>query len=201
MKKNHQAINISLKLLSLLLLFMLVQSCAKESNCGNQTTITNIYNIADSNKAKIPYKGNDTLIFISNQGDTATLIGSGKKAKYIINKQGVGSADCPKELIEKFENIDFGFLGKESSLYININFFTDEYSEELFIIKASSDSLSLSSGYNSLNYVNNLMNYKDSILLNDKYVLGVELRGVYYNFNYGILKIKFSNGKEYIKLQ
>jgi hypothetical protein len=207
MEKNPQAINITLKLLSLFLLIILVQGCAKESNCGDQTTITNIYNIADSNKSKIPYSGNDTLVFISNEGDTATLIGIGKKAKYITSKKGIGSADCPRELIEKFEKIDFEF----NTNNINFNIFNCKIYN--FIIYKSTmidmqpDKIEFSIN-NEISYVSadllNSSNFKDSVLIGGKYYKGTYLNGsnnILYNLKYGILKIKFSNGKEYIKLQ
>jgi hypothetical protein len=207
MKKNHQAIDITLKLLSILLLFMLVQSCAKESNCGDQTTITNIYNIADSNKAKIPYTGNDTLIFISNQGDTAILIGIGRKASYITSKKSIGSADCPRELIEKFEKIYFEF----NTNNINFNIFNCKiYNFSIYkstMIDMQPDKIEVSIN-NEISYVSadllNSSNFKDSVLINGKYYKGTYLNGsnnILYNLKYGILKIKFSNGKEYIKLQ
>jgi hypothetical protein len=73
MKILNYTIIIKLKLLSIITIIMLTQSCSKDNNCGDTSDVINNYIIEDSNKAKMPYTGTDTLVFISDKGDTATL--------------------------------------------------------------------------------------------------------------------------------
>jgi hypothetical protein len=67
------------KLSSLIILVILVHGCKKETNCGDQTTITNFYYVSNEYKSKIPYSGYDTIIYASDANDTAKLICFEKK--------------------------------------------------------------------------------------------------------------------------
>jgi hypothetical protein len=95
MKIFYQTFSFTAKLVSILLLFILAQSCTKDASCGDQSDIVNSYYISADDKSKIPFKGNDTLTYISDAGDTAILIGSGKR-EFIDKVQTViaGNADC-----------------------------------------------------------------------------------------------------------
>ena len=80
MKILNQVKCMTKKLFSILLLVMLIQSCSKTDPCPKGQE--NYYNLTDEEKSKIPYTGTDTLVFISDKSDTATLIGKGKSQSY-----------------------------------------------------------------------------------------------------------------------
>ena len=199
MEKNIQIINIILKLFSIITLIMFTQSCTKNINCGDTNDMIYTYNVADSNKAKIPYSGYDTLIFISDKGDTATLIGQGKKTYYTTKTTNIGNADCPKNEIGKYENVEFVFNSTNKfvgsikislfktnnvrnpttnilSFTVNNKFIDDTAIEWIESIKQPQDSIFFNGGFFSGIYMdkfNVLLNYKNGILkfkdLNDKF--------------------------------
>ena len=177
----------------------LLQACKRDdTSCGDQSDIIEIKNITNENKAKIPYTGTDTLVFISNTGDTATLLGKGKNIYYETVNNNLGTNECQRKFIGKYENINFQFNGNSLLSELLIKYYTNKDEDQILSISEKLNNLLLNSNECSLKYNNNENNYSDSILVNSKYLYGVENRGVFYNANYGILRMKFSNGKEYL---
>lgn len=68
MKIFYQTFSNTTKLITILLLFILAQSCTKDANCGDQSDIVNSYYISADDKSKIPFKGKDTLTYIGDAG-------------------------------------------------------------------------------------------------------------------------------------
>jgi len=182
----------TLKLLCIIAIILL-QSCDKDSSpCRNSET--NIYyNIADSNKAKIPYSGTDTLVFISDQGDTATLVGQGKKTYYITNtRDNSGNADCQWLVNKHYENVEINFAGNNQLLF-NIYY---------RIAKTDFDPINLTGIEFIINKQNRIgstlenafyyLPKQDSIFINNIYKSGGYINNdktILYNNDLGILKM------------
>ncbi|NDC31272.1 MAG: hypothetical protein EBZ58_10125, partial [Bacteroidetes bacterium] len=53
--------------ISIISLLFIIQACKRtEPDCGDLSDVITNYNISDADKAKIPYTGKDTLVFISD---------------------------------------------------------------------------------------------------------------------------------------
>jgi len=184
-----------MKLLSILLMFIFTQSCTKDNKCSDSKDVIINYNIADSNKAKIPYTGTDTLVFISDKGDTATLIGQGKKTIFNQIVKTVND-DCTKSTIYNYEKMDINFIG-ENILFNKILY---------RVAKTSFDPIGLTGleiyfndNYrvgSTIEYVFYNMNIEDSIKINGNYISGGFIdneKKILYNMQFGLLKLNFSN--------
>jgi hypothetical protein len=197
---------IILKLLSIIAIILL-QSCDDKDSSPCRNSETNIYyNIADSNKAKIPYSGTDTLVFISDQGDTATLIGQGKKTFYVTStRNNSGNADCQWLENKNFENFEINFKNY-NNFFSNVSFSIFKYNDNLgsypntTSMKFEVDNIEIASS--NIEYISSLKSFQDSILLNGKFVGGVYLGfntyNTLFNFEKGILKFNYDN-KNWIK--
>jgi len=194
MKTNYQTQKMKLFLLSILFV-MLLQSCTKDNKCSDSKDVIINYNIADSNKAKIPYTGTDTLVFISDKGDTAALIGQGKKTIFNQIIKTVND-DCTKSTIYNYEKMDINFIG-ENILFNKILY---------RVAKTSFDPIGLTGleiyfndNYrvgSTIEYVFYNMNIEDSIKINGNYISGGFIdneKKILYNMQFGLLKLNFSN--------
>jgi hypothetical protein len=91
------------KFLIILSLLAIITSCTKDPGpCGGQKTY---YYLSEEDKAKVPYTGTDTLVFVSNTNDTAVCIGQGKKQFFTIDYDS-GNPDCkpPEFYYEAYRN-------------------------------------------------------------------------------------------------
>ena len=188
-----------------LLLFML-QSCKRDNPCEGLDLSDNIvnYDFPDSIKSTLPYNGLDTLIFVSNLGDTATIIGQGKNQYYVEDKQGNNNANCPKTTINKYGNIDIIFQGNNQLLSVEYHIYKNSFSPKTlsgcdFIVN---NQISLGSGYEYLTFY---MPKQDSILLNGVYISGGYIEDnnykILYNNQKGILKFINVNNKDWLKIK
>lgn len=189
------------KLLSIILLIMLTQSCSKDSACKN--TETNIYyNIADSNKAKIPYTGTDTLVFVSDQGDTATLIGQGKQTYYVKNtRNNSGNADCQWIENKNYEDFKINFKGLDNKIDFIDYMLNSGNNTGLTGFEININNMQKSE-YN-FEYSSDFLPIEDSIYFNSKYIKGGYIndnKSILYNRQYGILKFTIIS-KIYIKVK
>jgi len=102
----------SIKLFGISILIILLQNCEKEISCKSDAVLF-YYNIADSNKAKIPYKGTDTLVFLSAKGDTDVFIAQGMKPDYNNKIYNIvtNSENCPRHEVRNYETITILFNG------------------------------------------------------------------------------------------
>jgi hypothetical protein len=90
-------------------------ACVKEGvNCDSYKD--SYYYLSDDFKGKIPYKGFDTLTFISNMGDTAILYCQGKNQNFDKESQNQTAADCGEAKHNFYEKIEFNFEGSNSKL-------------------------------------------------------------------------------------
>lgn len=186
-----------LKLFSIIAIILL-QSCDDKDSSPCRNSETNIYyNIADSNKAKIPYLGTDTLVFISDQGDTAILIGQGKKTYYVTNtRDNSGNADCQWLENKNFENVDLSFTDiVKKSKKLSISVFSELVNSNIMLT-----SIDIYSDYKlligrSFKYIDN-KSIEDSVFVNGSYLKGVYLdseKTTLFNYSQGVLKYKDVN--------
>ena len=174
---------------------MLFENCSKEPSCGDQSDIVNSYYISADDKSKIPFKGNDTLTYISDAGDTAILFGSGKR-EFIdqIRKNISGNADCPRSTVDNNETISIEYTGDNKELNkIKYKIYGNKERTEIeFTFNAHY-------GIYYPYYFNTIKFYTDSILVNNVLYYGLPLNDInfnaLYNYNYGFLKIQFNGGK------
>ncbi|NDC31090.1 MAG: hypothetical protein EBZ58_09195, partial [Bacteroidetes bacterium] len=155
--------------IAIISLLFILQACKRDTDCGDLSDVITNYNIADSNKAKIPYTGTDTLVFVSDANDTAVLIGQGKNTYYQIVTKGLSSGDCPRTSVEKYENVDMNFIGNSAELnkiYFRIN--TTEFSKNSLIGFEIICNNTYRIGSN-LELVYSYLPVEDSILINKKY--------------------------------
>ncbi len=191
------------KILLLLCAIVLFTCCNKyDPNCGQYKD--EYYKLSNNNKTKISFKGFDTLVFISNVGDTAILYGQAMKTTNVGFPQQTTNADCPG-ITEYYEKIEIGFWGNQSELYnINFKYYVKESSGKDYL------DFNINNQYNftnrDLSFLNNPSAYnKDSVMYKNNLVYGynpssdpVNSSNILYNYNYGILRIKINGGKTWI---
>lgn len=94
---------------------LFIFSCSKEKDCSKVPTklITANVFLLDSERTYLPYNGTETLVFISNNGDTAVLKGTGTVQKY--NKERIVSFNeypsCPQTEVHLHETLAAEFNG------------------------------------------------------------------------------------------
>ena len=80
-------------------------------------------NLTDFQKTRCPYSGYDTLVFVSNQNDTAYCYGKGKRT-YYITKEEASSPDCHN--YNKNETVEYSYTSNNTKftdkLLITIGF-------------------------------------------------------------------------------
>jgi hypothetical protein len=181
---------------SLISLLFIIQACKRtEPDCGDLSDVITNYNIPDSNKAKIPYIGKDTLVFISDAGDTATLIGQGKNTHYESVRSNISGGDCPRSSVMNYQNIEINFQSINdtnlSTIFLKLN--RPINAVNYTYLKLFLNTKGLSSFPLEL-----LKNYDDSVLINKEYIKGYYFDSnknqVLYNYQKGIIKlIDFKN--------
>ncbi len=199
-KLLNQNINIKMKtktkLLCIIGLIMLFENCSKEPSCSDQSDIVNSNYISADDKSKIPFKGNDTLTYISDAGDTAILIGSGKR-EFIDKVRTVigGNADCYKYNVDNKEAIIIEYNGSNSELN------TIGYA-----LIAAKDKTRLNYTINNYTgsltpyYFNEVTFYTSNVVINNKNFTGRQINlldsvNLIYNRDFGFLKFVFNGGK------
>jgi hypothetical protein len=154
-------------------LLFIIQACKRtEPDCGDLSDIITNYNIADSNKAKIPYTGTDTLVFVSNTGDTATLIGQGKNTHYESVKSNISGGDCPRSSVLNYQNIEINF---ESPNDTNLTTIFLKVNRPINAVNYTYLKLFLNTKGLSSFPLELLKNYDDSVLINKEYIKGYPL--------------------------
>jgi hypothetical protein len=186
--------------ISIISLLFILQACKPSvPDCGDLSDVITNYNIPDSNKAKIPYIGKDTLVFISDAGDTATLIGQGKNTHYESVRSNISGGDCPRTGITNYENVEYNFKNTLLLLKLNID-------ESQPINKISYTSLSFyindrKTTERTYEFIINSATQNDSIKIFNRYFTGkyIDLNNtLLFSFEIGILKFKDINNKIWI---
>ena len=176
---------------------LIIYSCKRESPCSSYTSKNFKFLLADSTKAQIPYNGNEILMFISNQGDTAILTGQGKNNYIVKNSINVGtSPDCPKYDDYSYEYVDLDYKGNNENLFhVFYRLHIDNYNE----IRITTN-LNEVSGYDAgIGIYNDSTRYNKSI----KGIKGYNFDrndgkpAFVYNKSIGILQIKIDSNLIY----
>jgi hypothetical protein len=122
------------------LLFIL--SCSKKDPCDGveKIQITGYKNLDESQKQLMPYQGNETLLFISNKGDTALLRGTGNLQEYRRLKLSGSGFYCGEEHYDSYQFLAAEYKGdnpKFNQLIITI--FKDLWSDPLLRFNCNND--------------------------------------------------------------
>ena len=177
-----------------------LQTCKKD-HCVNKdrTPLDIFHKLSEEDKSKVPFKGNDTLVYYSDAGDTAILYGQEKKEGYNWAMGGDGDFDCPRTYNHYYESNEYSYIGNDSGLFqIKYNLFIYEFDSGSGIHYVLN---TFEYGF-APSFINSPSNYKDSILIKGNYFKGskfIYLNSVtfLYNYKYGFLQIKFEPGKNW----
>lgn len=94
---------------------LFIFACSKEKDCSKVPTklVTGDRILPDSERTYLPYTGTETLVFVSNKGDTAILKGTGEIQKY--TKERIVSTNeypsCPQTSVHRHETLAAEFKG------------------------------------------------------------------------------------------
>ena len=168
---------------------LLFNSCTRrESNCGWENTTNVNQNLSDFNKVSY-YTGHDTLVFISNAGDTATLYGQGKQTYFDLTNSGISNADCGStpQYTYHNENLDLVFSGSDNDLY------KIEY-HGYFDLAGQETNLTVDTETGSWGITPEKITIKG---IEYDCVYSSLVPHTYYSFQFGILRIDSINGKNW----
>ena len=178
-------------------------SCKRNDSSGCPDTTPSYYYLSADDKNKIPFTGTDTLIYVSNTGDTAKLFGQEKKDYYNNVRSYGGNPDCSQGS-SNYENTLLTF-SRNNTVLNNLKYC-------LYIdVITSFSGLDISIDNTSFNgwifaAINNESNYKDKVLINNQLYNVIKLKAnndstsvIFYNHLYGILKIQLSNNQTWLK--
>lgn len=184
---------------------LLFNACKRDAPCPSATpSIEHKYYLQDSSKKKIPYTGFDTLVFISDSGEIATLYGHGKQDTlqvYARNTQPGLDCDYHYDYWE-FEIIQFTFTGNNPDLNsINYSVTTSDGTNPIPYIDGVAYGISInqkSNWYDSFyfNFIIDTITIKGINYLGRNIPIDNNLTlYFFYNSKYGIMKISNINGK------
>jgi hypothetical protein len=188
--------------LFVLLIIASFTTCKRDSSgpCGGRKSY---YNLSDIDKAKVPYTGTDTLVFVSNTNDTAICIGQGKKQFYEKVARIVSMGDCASDT-DFYEAYNYKFSTNNFKIILDFNL----YKDDLYGLETVHITKNLFTEFRIyLVDINNksVANFIDSIQVRDKWFKNVtftnkyfdsNLDKLYYNNEYGILKMQNSDSTE-----
>lgn len=173
--------------------------CSKYDPCKGLTkkTFTDTAWIENIYKSKIPYHCPDTLVYLSNFGDSAVLYGSCSHSFFSNKTSAANNIDCPDDIITVYEKIDYRFKGNNvelsdiqlglSSFHTSIN----NYKPGIFF------------GIDKHHFVDYEFYFpynQDSIFVNNVTIIGNLFYTdrytalLLYNYVYGLIRINY-NGK------
>lgn len=181
-----------------------LQSCVREDGvrCPDPPE-TETVNLPQDLKDKIPYKGNDTLVFIRKTiGDTHTFIGQGFKKSYNLVGKGFGDGECPdskgEALMESiqctfvsftFKSPIFIYMGyyKYGESWIQLNFNNKTYERPTTVFTPFAKDSFLIAG----------RMYHDVATIADDNDPRSQKYFTLFNATHGILKFRFETGEEW----
>ena len=179
-------------------------NCQKQNPCGTPSFTT--YNISAVEKSEIPYAGNETLVFVSNTGDTAKLIGQGK-LDYYHQDLIAGDPECQSSgtNYERIRYLCKGTNNYLSNVGINFGIYDPPTNirSSLYVLVNN-----ITFKGRSLITLSNQQYLTDTLQIDSKTYFGAFLIGigsaqdtntVFYTYPQGILKIQLSNGQTWLK--
>jgi hypothetical protein len=191
-------------------IWVALSSCAGNNECPDQEPSKHTeYNLNPADVSKIPYTGTDTLVFISNTGDTATLYGQGKKQyRQEVATNRSSDPGCPFFDYDYCERINIKFNGdnpllKELILSYNVNEESADKASQMTVIVNEATS---SRGLIALNAENR---YADTMTIKGIIYNGERFMGfrqyendssliVFYNCRIGLLQLVFFESKSWV---
>lgn len=212
----HKSIPIYQLITCLILLSLIFfSSCSDNDPCNNSPSKETIIYLGSANKAAIPYRpdGKDTLVYISDVGDTAILFGIG--AKTYFEREWVrrdADPDCGQGDYNLLETLEYTFEGSKNKPLYSISFkaylwrrYADSEYGDLggFVINESIRSGTINKDYDpdvGLASLNNINYYTSKVNIKGIDFTGNEVNKklaedtlIIYNKNYGILQINLNN--------
>jgi hypothetical protein len=156
-------------------------------------------NMMESDKLLVKYTGEDTLIFVNNFNDTAICIGQGKKQYYLIEPINNYNKDtCTVRSTHNYEAFRYTFNSPTSEFYFDL------------LLRAGAITINYKNRISfeiSLGHINErrAVTYLDSITILNKTYKNVTFSNqfynpkfarLYYNQEFGVLKIQNSDSTE-----
>lgn len=147
-------------------LFSLYSCGPKDPDCMNTQYET--VNLTSGDEAKIPYTGYDTLHFLSKQGDTCILRGTGKQYFYEdVNETSIPV--CPPTRTTHYQGFSINFIAIKGDLHFNIKVHSSVATLEVNTISNFDNNVLFAASYNQIGTVQTFL-YHDSL----------EIAGTYY---------------------
>lgn len=199
--KNHFG-----KLLLLFLPLLIVSGCSDNPCPDEEPSKSRYFYISEAIKKAVPYRtdGLDTLVYISETGDSAVLIGTGKvhyTERVLISRNG--NPDCPFYDYEYVEHVKYNFINIFSNGVSQIQF------KQSPTLGSSADdflTITIDDHYLLTNqeFANDEEWYIDAVIINDSTYLGRTLYGnnkfpLIYNYKNGILQFTLNYKKWKLK--
>ena len=167
------------------------------------------YNLSEEDKSKVPYTGYDTLVFVSNTNDTAICIGQGKKQFYlrtVIPNYTINNCTIPST--DNYEAYNYKFSSNNDKFSIDFNMYKD--SKAGIGLISETIEIKFNEIVDFLFYIDDIgkirkKNYLDSLEINKYFYKNVhfsfqnfklDLHKIFYNKEFGILKIQNSDSTE-----
>ena len=160
----------------------------KDDGCGERKD--RYYYLSADAKSKIPYTGTDTLVFVSNTGDTARCIGQGTQVTY---ESVLSAGPCPGS--QEYEVNSTSYVGENQEIVItNSKLIQDiniHFDNHLFIVANDVIGKTNISFYRS-EYIIGMITYKNVYIIEGR---GSNENSLVYNSELGIIQIKLGTEK------
>lgn len=198
---------------------ILFSSChlGERDGCEDQKNYQE-HSISQNTLNQIPYRkdGLDTLVYISTNGDTAVLYGTGVKKQYLHNRVNESlNPDCLNYTDYKTQVIDYTYVGDQfffdKLVYYVYNYVSTKSQEDEVTNYATKSSYHIAFMENStgvydygINNINDEKSYNDSIIVDNIILYGKKMHSTadgmitLYNKKYGAIKVEIG-GKTWIK--
>lgn len=182
----------------ILFLLILINAC-QQTNSGCIPVKNSSFSLADTDKVKVPFTGKDTFNFVSDSGNILHFFCLGKTDTYQTNIiSGASPPGCPKPTMSfEFQNfkyissdtafweLDFNLLRAQSPNYYGSN--------GQFIVNGNE---TYTSDFNTM--INDSA-YTDTVTVNGKMFKCITIyadtgdasNAIYYNHNFGVLKVVY----------
>jgi hypothetical protein len=180
---------------------LLLLSCCKPKEECKETVEVNYY-VSEEAKASMPYKSGDSIVFVSSNDDTASLIAQAPYVSEVIDEKALPT--CPPPLRIHYHHYIVNLTGKNPLLnHLGIDISNDEDASHFggrLMILSQARYLTQTSLYYLSNFAAD-----DSIPYHGIYLTGVSLESTMdstlVSLKYGVLKFTDLSGMKWIKIQ